>query len=152
MRLATWQKSTPNEYLGFSNYGSCNDSCNHLWLNFRHEDIYTSQADTIRNFGVYVWVGQDATISFTSKMHDVHSADLEQLQSMVKFLRKNAINSPFYKLEGREHLKFLLKEVFAQLKVTEQTNYPSDNITKLDVSAVADKILAHCKGWPAWRF
>lgn len=152
MRLATWEKSAPNEYLGFAVYTSSADTCSHLWLNFRDEDAHSQRADTIRDFGVYVWISDDTTISFTSKFHDIHSADMEKLADMVKFLKKHKVYAS-YKLEGKQHLKMILKEILAQLKVTEQTNYPSDNITKVDFDVLANKIAAFGRShWETWIF
>ena len=152
MRLATWEKSTPSEFFGFSHYGHSGSS-SHLWLNFRHEDIYTSHADTIRNFGVYIWFSDDKTISMATKMHDVHSADLTELTNMVKFLKKNNINTPFIKVEGRQHLQLLLKEVLTTLKVENQTNYPSDKITKIDLEHITSQALAYMRSqFACWNF
>ena len=152
MRLATWEKSTPSEYLGFNHYGHSGTS-SHLWLNFRHEDIYTAHAETISNFGVYIWFSDDKTISITTKMHDVHSADLTELQNMVKFLRKNNINTHFIKVEGRQHFTMLIKEILTKLKVTEQTNYPSDKISSLDIDKLVDQALTYMASqFPAWKF
>lgn len=148
MRLATWNHQSPAEYLGFRTYNTYNDSSTHMWLNFRHENM-DYIADVVRDFGVYIWLGNDKSICFTSKFHDVHSADLPQLQSMMRFLKKNQINTPFYKLEGREHLRFLLKEILTILKVTEQTNYPSDTITSVDYSKLVNAVYTQAKntGW-----
>ena len=152
MRLATWEKSAPNEYLGFSHYPHSGTS-SHLWLNFRHEDIYTAHADTIRNFGVYIWFSDDKTISITTKMHDVHSADLTELQNMVKFLKKNNISTPFTKIEGRNHLQLILRDILKQLKVETQTNYPGDNITKISLDHLTDQVLKYMRSqFAVWDF
>lgn len=154
MRFVNWEKSTPNEYFGFTHYTSSADTCAHIWLNFRHENFHDDIADSIRDFGVYVWLGKDNTISFTSKFHDIHSADLPKLQSMAKFLKKHSINSPFYKLEGREHLKLLLRDVFAQLKVTKHVSYPSETVKNLEVTTIADQIIQYANmHWrDSWNF
>lgn len=152
MRLATWDKTTPNEYMGFSHYPHSGTS-SHMWLNFRHEDIYTSHAEVVMNFGVYIWISEDRTVSFTTKMHDVHSADITQLQDMLKFLRKHNISTPFIKVEGRQHFTLLIKDILKQLKVTEQTNYPSDKITNVNIERLIDRMLAYAKSqFPSWDF
>ncbi len=154
MRLATWENAAYTAKFGDKSSDSKGNTSASIWLCFRAPDEdRTTLADTIRDFGLYIWMGKDRKISFTTKFHNVYSADMSQLQAMVKFLRKHQIDSPFYTLEGRAHLTLLVETILTSLKVTEQVSYPSGKVTRVDIHELVSTIINHANnlGW-FWDF
>lgn len=140
--IPIWPNKDNESYWGSNDYVSYgySDSATTTWINLRainHADEYSYMNDADRafnDFGAYIYLSTDGTVSIDIRVHDVHALTERDLELRLKHLkalrRKVSKQYPLDSFERGADIHTELTRFFAALGVWRSIEYVRDSSGK----------------------